>query len=347
MNSRVVLLVPAYQPPANLPRLIGEMLAAAGPAILRCVVVNDGSGAGCEETFQQLRAMDRVEVLSHVINRGKGAALKTGFNYILGNDPSVTAIVTADADGQHRPRDVARIAAEHAAHPDQLILGSRSFHGEVPLRSRIGNRVSRLLFHVLTGMPLQDTQTGLRAWPRSHCVEALRLPFQGYEFEFEALLKASRSAIREVEIETVYEPGNPGSHFNPLRDSLRIYFVFLRYSASAVLAAVVDLTVFSLVLWRTGSLAWAQTAGRAAATALAFLVLRNLVFRGAAEFWSPLVRFLMLVVISGAVSFALMNVLKDAGLPTLAAKLLAEGTFFAANFAVQRALVFRRKGPAA
>lgn len=323
------------------------MLEAAGPLIERCVVVDDGSSLEYAETFQNLRALSRVEVVSHVINLGKGAALKTGFNYILSSDPSVTAIVTADADGQHRPRDVARVAAEHASYPEQLILGSRSFHGEVPLRSRVGNRVSRLLFHLFTGLPLQDTQTGLRAWPRSHCLDALRLPFQGYEFEFEALLKASRSAIREVAIETVYSPGNPGSHFNPLRDSLRIYFVFLRYSASAVMAAIVDSSVFSLVLWRTGNLAAAQIAGRAAATMLAFAVLRHLVFRSTTEFWSPLLRFVMLVVASGAVSLALIDVLTDAGLPALVAKLLAEGTLFAANFAIQRTLVFRREGPAA
>lgn len=346
MTPVAVLLVPAYEPPAELPRLVGEMLDAAGPSIRHCVVVNDGSSAACEETFRQLRAMDRVEVISHAVNIGKGAALKTGFNHILSKDPSVTAIVTADADGQHRPPDVAKVAAEHAAHPEQLILGSRSFHGEVPLRSRVGNRVSRLLFHLFTGLPLQDTQTGLRAWPRSHCLDALRLPFQGYEFEFEALLKASRSAIREVEIETIYAPGNPGSHFNPLRDSLRIYFVFLRYSASAVMAAIVDSTVFSLVLWRTGNVAAAQIAGRAAATMLAFVVLRNLVFRSTAEFWSPLLRFVMLVAASGTVSLALIDVLTGAGLPTIAAKLLAEGTLFAANFAVQRTLVFRREGPA-
>lgn len=344
--TSAVLLVPAYQPSPELPHLIREMLDAAGPSIERAVVVNDGSGPECAETFRRLRAMDRVEVLSHVINLGKGAALKTGFNHILGNDASVTAVVTADADGQHRPRDVAKVAAAHAAHPEQLILGSRSFHGEIPLRSRAGNRASRFLFHLFTGLPLQDTQTGLRAWPRAHCLEALRLPYQGYEFEFEALLQASRSAVHEIEIETVYAPGNPSSHFNPLRDSLRIYFVFLRYSASALMAATVDSTVFSLVLWRTGNVALAQIAGRAAATALAFLVLRNLVFRSTAEFWKPLLRFLALVAVSGAVSLVLINVLTGAGLPPLAAKMLAEGTLFAANFAVQRTLVFRRDGPA-
>lgn len=340
--SSLVLLIPAYQPAPGLPSLVRNILDATRGIIDRAVILNDGSAPRCDAIFTELQSIDRVHVIAHAINLGKGAALKTGFNFILTTWPTVTGIVTADADGQHLPADIATTARAHTASPEALILGSRAFQGEVPLRSRIGNLLTRSIFRLFTGLALRDTQTGLRVWPRAQCLEALRLPFNGYEFEFEHLVKASRTSIREVPIATVYEEGNKSSHFNPVRDSFRIYFVFLRYSASAMLAAVLDSTVFSLVLWRTGDLLISQVAGRSLATVVAFFVLRHIVFRSTEQAWKSLLRFLTLVVISGAVSLRLIEALVEGGVSPLSAKLLAEGTLFVANFAVQRTLIFRR-----
>ncbi|MFN7936092.1 MAG: bifunctional glycosyltransferase family 2/GtrA family protein [Bryobacteraceae bacterium] len=340
----LVLLIPAYQPGPSLPGLVASILEETRGLIDRAVVVNDGSDARCDGVFAALRGIPGVEVIAHAVNLGKGAALRYGFNHILTTDRGVTGIVTADADGQHLPKDVALTARAHAGNPEALILGSRAFQGEVPLRSRIGNMLTRTVFRLVTGLALTDTQTGLRVWPRAQCLEALRLPFNGYEFEFEHLVQASRSKIQEVPITTVYEQGNPTSHFNPVRDSLRIYFVFLRYSASAVMAAVIDSTVFSVALWKTGDLVVSQVAGRSLATLVAFFVLRNVVFRSQEQAWKSLLRFVTLVVVSGGVSFRLIEALVDGGVSPLGAKLLAEGTLFVANFAVQRTLVFRREG---
>ncbi|MBM3767696.1 MAG: glycosyltransferase [Acidobacteria bacterium] len=337
--KKLALLIPAFQPSRELPELVDAVLKGA-PEIAFAVVVDDGSDAASCLVFDPLRAMDRVEVITHAANLGKGAALKTGFNWILVHDREIGGIVTADADGQHRSEDIARVAREH--HDGRLTLGVRAFEGAVPLRSRIGNTVTRFFFHVFTGLRLSDTQTGLRVWPRALCLDVLRLAYNGYAFEFEALLGAKRGDIAEVPIRTIYSPGNVESHFNPVRDSFRIYFVFLRYSASALVAAALDSTVFSLVLARTGELATAQIAGRAVATAVAFFLLRGPVFRSANGFWLPLARFLLLVAASGYVSLILIRALTDTGVAPMAAKLIAEGTLFAANFALQRTLIFRR-----
>lgn len=341
--SKAVLLIPAYQPSAELPGLVRAMLAESKGLLDRAVIVNDGSAEPCEAIFAELRTIPGVQVIAHAVNLGKGAALKSGFNWILVNDPEVTGIVTADADGQHLPADVARVAREHSSRPGSLVLGSRAFQGAVPFRSRFGNTLTRVIFRLFTGLALRDTQTGLRVWPRARCLEALRLPYNGYEFEFEALVKAAQSKIHEVPIETVYQEGNKSSHFNPVRDSLRIYYVFLRYSASAILAAVIDSSVFSLTLWRTGNLVTSQIAGRALATLVAFFVLRNLVFRSTGAPWKTLARFLTLVIVSGAISLRLIETMVGAGFSPLSAKLLAEGTLFVANFAVQRTLIFLRE----
>lgn len=341
--SKAVLLIPAYQPSADLPGLVRAMLAESAGLLERAVIVNDGSAERCAATFHELRKIPGVEVIAHAVNLGKGAALKTGFNWILANDTEVTGIVTADADGQHLPADVARVAREHSQRHESLILGSRAFQGAVPFRSRFGNTLTRAIFRLFTGLALRDTQTGLRVWPRSQCLDALRLPYNGYEFEFEALVKAAQSKIHEVPIETVYQEGNKSSHFNPIRDSLRIYYVFLRYSASAILAAVIDSSVFSLTLWRTGNLVASQIGGRALATLVAFFVLRNLVFRSTGAPWKTLARFVTLVIVSGAISLRLIETMVEAGVSPLPAKLLAEGMLFVANFAVQRTLIFLRE----
>lgn len=332
--SSLVLLIPAYQPAPELPSLVRNILDATRGIIDRAVILNDGSAPRCDAIFAELQSIDRVHVIAHAINLGKGAALKTGFNFILTTWPSVTGIVTADADGQHLPADI----RHHCARPCCI---PRSIDSWFPCLSRRSapSQPHRQSAHPIHLSPLHRpcltrhaNRTPRLASPQ--CLEALRLPFNGYEFEFEHLVKASRTTIREVPIRQVYESGNKSSHFNPVRDSFRIYFVFCAIRLPAMLAAVLDSTVFSLVLWRTGDLLISQVAGRHLATVVAFFVLRHIVFRSTEQAWKSLLRFLTLVVISGAVSLHLIEALVEGGVSPLSAKLLAEGTLFVADFAV-------------
>jgi hypothetical protein len=107
------------------------------------------------------------------VNPGKGAALKTGINYILCEFPDALGVVTADADGQHHPEDILRVAGRLASDRESLILGVRSLRSTVPLHSRIGKRITRSLVWLPIGQRLSDTQTGLRAIPRSLLSELL------------------------------------------------------------------------------------------------------------------------------------------------------------------------------
>ncbi len=122
------------------------------------------------------------------------------------------------------------------ASPNALVLGSRAFSGEVPLRSRIGNTATRGIVHMLLGRRISDTQTGLRGIPASLLPHLLRIEARGYEFELEMLIAAHRLAIPLIEepIRTIYEAGNPSSHFNPVVDSMKIYFVLLRFRHGVV-----------------------------------------------------------------------------------------------------------------
>lgn len=225
------VVIPAYKPGEPLVSLVETLCQTSFAAI---VVVDDGSGPKFQARFAEVVRSPKVSVVGHAVNLGKGAALKTGMNVVLRDLPGVTSIVTADADGQHLPQDICRIAATAVAHPDELVLGAREFGRDVPLRSRFGNSFMRVLFRLLVGQRLSDTQTGLRGIPTTFAARLLRVTAIGYEFELNMLVLAKQLGIRmrEVPISTVYLDGNASSHFHPVLDSMRIYFALLRSARS-------------------------------------------------------------------------------------------------------------------
>ena len=220
-------LIPALNPPPDLADVVASL---AGEAFAAVVVVDDGSAGAYRERFEQVARLPGVTVLRHAANQGKGAALRTGLRHVLGAHPGGVGVVTADADGQHRPPDIRNVADALCADPEALVLGVRRFGPRVPLRSRIGNRLTRFLFRRFTGLDVSDTQTGLRGIPMGFIPHLLELSGAGYEFELEMLIACGNTGrrVREVPIRTVYEPGNPTSYFRPFADSLRIYRVLFR-----------------------------------------------------------------------------------------------------------------------
>lgn len=226
---KVFVLIPALNPCENMAGVIDELLRR--DAALEVIVVNDGSDAACAAVFQSAATRPRVELLQHAHNLGKGAALRTGIRRFLERAAADDIIVTADADGQHLPEDILAVAALAQKNPTSLVLGTRAFGGDVPLRSRFGNDLTRHIFRLFTGHRLTDTQTGLRAIPRDLLERLLVVKTNRYAFELEMLLLASRIRIPllTVLIQTVYLEGNASSHFRPIVDSVRIYWVFVRY----------------------------------------------------------------------------------------------------------------------
>ncbi|MCX6623921.1 MAG: bifunctional glycosyltransferase family 2/GtrA family protein [Acidobacteria bacterium] len=343
-----MLLIPAYLPGEELRGLVDAVLARAGELLNGVVVVDDGSGPGYRALFAGIAALPGVTVLRHAVNLGKGAALKTGFNHAMLTWPEAAGIVTADADGQHGVDDILNVARYLAGHPDEIVLGVRGFTGAVPLRSRIGNTLTRYVFQVFTGLKVTDTQTGLRGWPARYCLAALPIPINGYDFELECLMEARENhgfKVTQLPIMTIYMDGNKGSHFNPVRDSLRIYFVFVRYCGASLAAAFVD-SLFFYIAWHfSGRLAWSQVAGRLAALLIAFTLQRKLVFRSNVGMGRSLAKYLVLLVVMGVVSYSMMSFLNQrAHLPVLAAKMTAEGLLFLANFSILRQFIFTRAG---
>ena len=317
----IVIAIPAFQPEQHLLDVLTELRKLTRAPI---VVVNDGSAQQCEAIFERAAAMPGITLLHHAVNLGKGAALKTAFNYALWRWPEMAGVVTADADGQHLAVDIVRVASRLAHEQGKLVLGARGFDADVPLRSRFGNRLTVAVMRAVAGQHLNDTQTGLRGVPREMLPYMLRVPANGYEFELDMLLIAKHRGFEIVEerIHTVYIEQNRASHFNPLTDSLKIYFTLLRFSMVSVITTLIDNAVFFVLTHHFGWMIWqGQAAGRATALLFNYRAARRAVFlkeRGSAV---TFLKFLALVIGSGTVSYALMTLLRDhAGFKVMPAK---------------------------
>jgi glycosyltransferase involved in cell wall biosynthesis len=339
--DRLAVLIPAWQPEERLSVLVGSLIAQGFGAVL---VVNDGSDEKCSFLFEELALLPRVFVLRHAVNLGKGRALKTGINYFLNELRNMDGLVTADADGQHTSGDVARVAQRLLKADGKLVLGSRSFAADVPLRSRFGNGLTRHIFAFVTGAKLMDTQTGLRAFPRNSLPELLGLDGEHYEYEMTVLTHVCRMGSKPVEvpIETVYIDGNRASHFDPIRDSMRIYFVLVRFYFSALLAAGIDLAGFSAAFAVTGNVPASIVAGRLSSL-VNFALNKRFVFHNRAPVSGVLWRYYALVGAIGALSYLLIWTLLHYGhWNVFVAKVTVDSLLSLVSFSVQRTFVFRR-----
>lgn len=190
-------------------------------------------------------------------NKGKGRAMKTGFQYILDHFSEGNVIVTLDTDGQHRTIDAQTVCEAVEHHPDTLILGSRKLSESVPIRSQLGNTITRHVYTAATGLKVHDTQTGLRGFHRMLLPKMLEINGERYEYEMNVLLECAKENIPmiEVEIATVYlDQKNSASHFHTVKDSYRVYREILRFSASSFLSFLVDYGMYTVLSIVTGNL---------------------------------------------------------------------------------------------
>ena len=233
MNN--VVCIPAYKPDHRLLDLV-EALENVG--LIRIVLADDGSGSEYTPVFCRAEEMG-CTIVHHAHNMGKGAALRTGIEKAVHQFGKDINVITADADGQHLAQDIVRIADAMDTYPDHLVLGVRDFDKEnVPPKSRMGNRITSAFFRAATGVSCNDTQTGLRGIPASLIPLALRCKGDRYDYEMNFLTEAVKSApLLMIPVETVYEDGNKGSHFRPVRDSFLIYREPLKKAGIGLAAA--------------------------------------------------------------------------------------------------------------
>ena len=333
------VLIPAYQPDARLPRLILE-LHRADPST-KIVVVDDGSGQKFSDIFEA-SATAGAHVISYENNRGKGYALREGFTWIrdVASD-SPECVVTADADGQHTLNDIFRVGRT-CTDTGKSVLGVREFVGHVPARSRIGNTATSALFWLATGWKLKDTQTGLRAFPVALLPALLEVQGDRYEYELRVLLHLAkfRHPVTQIPIETIYEAGNPTSHFRPLQDSARIWAPLLKFAASSGVATIIDYVLVLVLNALTGALFFPVIAARLVSASVNFAMNRRVFEATGVPLRRSALRYAALAVAVIAGSYTMLAVLTGIGMPLWIAKIIADTTMYLVSYSAQSRYVF-------
>ena len=246
MNKEAVVLIPSYNPDESI---MTEFLGKLHKSFKNIVIVNDGSSEDHKEYFASLEK--KYPVIRHHINLGKGRAMKNGINYILNSYPDASLIVMADCDGQHSIDDIKKVLGAAKENPDSLVLGVRDFDKNgVPLKSKLGNIITRNVLNLFVGPRISDTQTGLRAMSYDVAKSILEIPGERYEYETNTLItsKKNRLPIKEVVIETIYINDNKTSHFNPVKDSIRVYKMFARYLIVSLISYFIEVITFSKLI---------------------------------------------------------------------------------------------------
>lgn len=340
MTYKNVALVPAYEPESVLLYVLNQLKKTD----MEIILVDDGSGPQYSDLFD--RASSDANVITCTVNKGKGAALKAGMRYIKENYRQDCIIVTVDADGQHRAADALRLCHIAGLHPGTLVLGSRKLKENVPLKSQIGNTVTRLVYWLSTGLKIHDTQTGLRAFGGQLLPELLLIPGERYEYEMNVLLEFARRhiPIQEAEIDTIYIDNNSASHFHVLWDSCRIYKEILKFSASSFIGFLVDYALYNLLLLLSAGLLIANIGARFVSAAVNYSINRRFVFQSRSTIAKSAAQYFLL---AAAVLFGntlLLELLVHSfGIHQMAAKLLTEILFFYVSWNVQRFIIFRKK----
>lgn len=338
---KTIVVIPAYEPDEKLITLTAELSAKNLPV----VVVDDGSGKKYLEIFNQLVG---AKVLRHSENMGKGAALKTAFKYIKETfNENNFSVVTADSDGQHNPNDIARIAARASLDEDSLVIGVRNFDGEkIPLRSKLGNKITLKVFQITSGSNIGDTQTGLRGFSAIHLDNMLEISGSRYEYEMNMLMVWAKEnrPFYELEIETIYENNNEGSHFNTLHDSIRIYKEILKFALSSILSFFLDYALYSLQIFIGVPLVAANIAARLISAVFNFFVNKKIVFGSDKPMLKELGAYALLAGFSLLVNtLILMGLSYGIGIGPFIGKICTEITMFFFNWIVQKKLIFRQK----
>jgi glycosyltransferase involved in cell wall biosynthesis len=214
VSERIAVLIPAF----NAAPSVAEVVRQTAAQLPLVVVIDDGSSDGTGELARNAGAI----VLTHDVNRGKGAALKTGFAWAL--EQGVDGVVTVDADGQHLPSEIPKIVQCHVDTGADLVIGGRAHLFEQMLpRRRHANRFSARAIAWAARVAISDSQSGFRYYS-ARLIRAVPLKADGFDLESEVIVRAGASGfkVETTPIELGFVDGLCTSHYKPVADTVRI-----------------------------------------------------------------------------------------------------------------------------
>jgi len=339
-----VAVIPAYEPNELLVTLVENAVRLFD----KVVVVDDGSGSDYASIFESLPT-DAIK-LAHSINRGKGTALKTAFEWIAlnyENNQERFTVVTMDSDGQHTLEDACSVCEKAAENPDSLVLGYRCFDN-TPKRSRAGNTFMRLTFKLQTGKTLKDTQTGLRAFGNELLETMISIEGERYEYEINVLLQLARAGVPllEVPISTIYiDSKNSNSHYASFKDSFRIGKELIKFSLSSFSSFLIDYILYSILVLILGVnyIAVANVSARIISATYNFTMNRRFVFKSNEPLLKTAVQYVCLALgvltVNTVILSSLVQLLQTNPYTT---KIIVELCMFLVSWLVQRTFIFKR-----
>lgn len=346
MND-VVIVIPSYKPHKEI---MNDFIQKLTKYFKKIVIVDDGSGIEYSEFFNVLEKSGII-VLKHNINLGKGRAIKTAFNYCLNTYDNIKGVITADCDGQHSVEDIIKCVEKLKENPEKLVIGTRNFNeDQVPLRSKFGNKLTKIMFSVFVGIKIGDTQSGLRGFGINNMKNFLQVVGERYEYETNMLIECKQREIEieEVSIKTVYIENNQTSHFNPLKDSIMIYKLFLKYIISSVSSFIVDILLFSLFLKYMPEINIGIITTIVISTILAriissiynFIINSKLVFKNKNK--TSILKYFILVIAQMFISAFIVSKLFDLfQINATVIKVVVDTIIFIINFVIQREFIFK------
>ncbi len=351
-HQNLAIVIPSLDPTRSLITYVDALIAQG---FCHIIIVNDGSAHTYDAIFEKLASQPACTVLTHATNQGKGAALKTAYAYIVAHLAACVGVVTADSDGQHAVQDVCQVADALLSGENGLFLGSRNFaQMGIPLKSRVGNRLSSALFCLLHGKWVHDTQTGLRGFATN--LLPFMLDIAGGRFEYEmAVLTACvhrKIPVHTISIQTIYWEGNASTHFRPIADSLQVGAVLLRrlgrFMLSSGVSCLTDVSIcWTLLALLQGMVAsdllrigLAVTLARMVSMLVNYRLNKVFVFHATAQKYA-FVRYVALAIANmvAAVWFIYLGQ-TVLGIHEYTAKILADTILFIINYQIQRLWVF-------
>ena len=361
LSMKISIIVPSLNPDEKLNEVVDSLIKEGFDDI---ILVNDGSDKDHLDPFERAQGFDQCTVLTHEVNKGKGRGLKTAFEYCIANRKDIDGVVAVDGDNQHRAKDIIK-CCKAMVESGNVVLGVRNFdQSNVPARSKFGNKLTSGIFKVLCGLKISDTQTGLRAIPYKYLDTFTKVDGERYEYETNQLLafKDYDIPFEEVEIETVYIDDNESSHFNPIKDSIKIYKVIFKhlfastgfkYTLSSIASWLIDNLLFNVL--NISLLAMADDIRIGLATGIArvlssifnFTINKKMVFKSKEGLGKTFVRYYILWACQLAASFGCVLffervlALKEFG--TGLCKIIVDLLLFLLSYQIQKRWVFKKK----
>ena len=219
------IVIPCYNEKDNI-RTIVERVLNAPIKNKEIIIVDDCSKDGTREILETEIRQKVSQLLYHDVNRGKGAALRTGFQAATGD-----VVIIQDADQEYDPMDYPKIVNPIFSDEADVVFGSRFKNSKMKgyIANRIANRFLTGLSNCFTGLKCTDMETCYKAF-RREIIQAIELKEERFGFEPEVTAKISRRDIRFLEVPISYNPRtNEEGKKIGLKDGIRAIYCIWKY----------------------------------------------------------------------------------------------------------------------